>query len=56
MESTTHNGDKEMTVIEEFRKLVDDHGDYYYWFNKLCDNISEKDLVTMLKKEKMVNK
>lgn len=43
-----------MTTKEDFRRMVDEHGDYYYWFNKLCNNISEKDLVSMLKKEKIV--
>jgi len=45
-----------MGLREEFRKQVDEKGDYYYWFNKLCDNISDEDLLTMLKKEGMVSK
>lgn len=39
---------------EEFRKTVDAMGSYYYFFNKLCDAISDKDLKKMLKREGMI--
>lgn len=41
---------------EVFRQVVEEKGTYYYFFNKLCDAISEEDLEKMLIREKMVVK